>query len=124
MDERRKFSRIFFAASAQIAQSIQTWETTILDLSLNGALVKEPKDFIANGKLVTLTFTLPQSDIQVQMETLLVHHEPGLLGLKCTHIDVDSISHLRRMVELNIGDANLLDRELSRFVEEHDITMQ
>lgn len=123
MDERRKFSRIFFAASAKLTETILSWETTILDLSLNGALVKEPQGFDPKGKLITLSFTLPQSDIEVKMETELVHREPGLLGLKCTYIDVDSISHLRRMVELNIGDAELLDRELVQFVKEHDITM-
>ena len=29
------------------------------------------------------------------------------------HIDLESISHLRRLVELNLGDSSLLERELA-----------
>jgi len=35
-----------------------------------------------------------------------------LLGLSCREIDLDSITHLRRLVALNLGDEALLDREL------------
>ena len=120
MDERRKFSRILFAASASLHQENEHWQTTILDLSLNGALVEEPHDFINSGKPIRLSFTLPESDIELQMETELVHQRNAQLGLKCNFIDVDSISHLKRMVELNLGDATLLNRELAFFIEEHN----
>jgi hypothetical protein len=33
--------------------------------------------------------------------------------LRCENIDIDSITHLRRLVDLNAGDASLLDREFS-----------
>lgn len=120
MDERRKFSRILFAASASLHQGNEHWQTTILDLSLNGALVEEPHDFINSGKPIQLSFTLPESDIELQMQTELVHQRNAQLGLKCNFIDVDSISHLKRMVELNLGDATLLNRELAFFIEEHN----
>ena len=59
---------------------------------------------------------LPDSDIELKMEAAIVHKTPEHLGLKCTHIDVDSITHLRRIIELNIGDAELLDRELTSLI--------
>ena len=40
-----------------------------------------------------------------------------LVGMVCRHIDVDSISHLRRLVELNLGDEALLERELAALGE-------
>ena len=40
-----------------------------------------------------------------------------LIGFVCRHIDVDSISHLRRLVELNLGDEALLERELAALGE-------
>ncbi|AVI66864.1 MULTISPECIES: PilZ domain-containing protein [Shewanella] len=122
MDERRKFSRILFATSAHLQQGGAQWETTILDLSLNGALVEEPQNFINSGDAITLSFALPESDIEIRMETELVHQKNAQLGLKCNFIDVDSISHLKRMVELNLGDASLLNRELMLFIEKHNIT--
>ncbi|NMH66565.1 PilZ domain-containing protein [Shewanella salipaludis] len=121
MDERRMFSRVLFAAPAQLHQKLRSWPTHILDLSLNGALVEEPQDFDPKpDEVLWLSLCLPDSDIQVRMETLLVHRDRRQLGLKCTHIDIDSISHLRRMMELNLGDASLLNRELLRFVQRHD----
>ncbi|AAN54295.1 hypothetical protein DIKCMJMK_02055 [Shewanella oneidensis] len=119
IDERRHFSRILFAASASIHQGENQWQTTILDLSLNGALVEEPVRFSHTGEPITLSFTLQGSDIELQMETELVHQRNHQLGLKCNIIDVDSISHLKRIVELNLGDASILNRELALFVEKH-----
>jgi hypothetical protein len=40
------------------------------------------------------------------------HAERGQIGFECEHIDIDSISNLRRLVELNLGDAELLERQL------------
>ena len=122
MDERRKFSRILFAASASLQQGNEQWQTTILDLSLNGALVEEPDNFANTEQPITLSFILPGSDIELKMETELIHHRNGQLGLKCSFIDVDSISHLKRMVELNLGDTSLLNRELILFIEAHNTT--
>ena len=122
MDERRMFSRILFATDAHLAQGETKWETTILDLSLNGALVEEPAHFSNSGEAITLSFTLPESDIEISIDTELVHQKNTQLGLKCNFIDVDSISHLKRMVELNLGDASLLNRELILFIEKHNTT--
>jgi hypothetical protein len=44
--------------------------------------------------------------------------EQELLGFVCQYIDLDSISHLRRLVELNLGDGSLLERELAALGEE------
>ncbi|WP_394129554.1 PilZ domain-containing protein [Shewanella maritima] len=118
MDDRRKFSRILFAASAYIYQGENTWRTKILDLSLSGALIKRPDNF--SGQINSnyhLEFILPESDIEVVMEMNLAHKATEHLGLRCVHIDVESISHLRRIIELNMGDAELLNRELEMLAE-------
>jgi hypothetical protein len=46
------------------------------------------------------------------METIVVHSQQDSLGLRCEKIDIESASHLRRLLELNMGDAELLSREL------------
>jgi hypothetical protein len=120
MDERRQFSRIFFDAKATLTQQDTVWPTTIHDLSLNGALVAEPPEFAPSELPIQLSFTLGESGVVVSMETQLTHQKEGQLGLECLHIDVESISHLRRMLELNLGDSSLLDRELKMFIEIHD----
>jgi hypothetical protein len=47
------------------------------------------------------------------MDVLIAHHENEELGLHCKDIDIDSITHLRRLIELNLGNPALLERELS-----------
>ena len=121
MDERRQFSRILFDTKAYLNQGNNMWATKIHDLSLNGALVAKPDDFFPVEGSTTLGFSLPDSDIELQMEATLVYQTEQLLGLKCVHIDVESISHLRRILELNLGDASLLNRELENFIEAHDM---
>lgn len=120
INEKRKYSRILFAANAFLKQEQRQWSTQLLDLSLNGALVKCPNDFPTPTGTFGLDFTLPSSDITIQMTVELVHQRDELLGLKCHFIDIDSISHLKRIVELNLGDASILGRELTFFVEQHD----
>ncbi|MDP5146118.1 PilZ domain-containing protein [Shewanella sp. ULN5] len=118
MDERRKFSRILFDANAYLAQDDSTWRTTILDLSLNGALVQIPENFTgAQNSQIILEFVLPDSDVELVMHTEVVHKTSEHLGLRCLHIDVESISHLRRIIELNLGDAELLNRELEMLIQ-------
>ncbi|MGB1059017.1 MAG: hypothetical protein ACPGZU_02735, partial [Ketobacter sp.] len=44
------------------------------------------------------------------------HLEGNRTGIACDHIDVDSASHLRRIVELNTGNEALLEREIEALV--------
>ena len=48
------------------------------------------------------------------MHIAVVHQTSEETGLQCNAIDIDSISHLRRLVELNLGDENQLNKELSQ----------
>ncbi len=120
MNERRQFSRVLFPNQAQLRCQDAIWQTTLLDISLNGALVETPAQFAPKTGRLQLSFTIPDSDILVQMETELVHQKDDQLGLACQHIDVESISHLRRLVELNVGDPTLLDRELTLFIDKRN----
>ena len=113
MDHRR-FSRILFSSDAQLLCNEQSFSTEILDLSLQGALVKRPADWnIEIGSSVQLQFQLNDSELVLQMDTIVAHSHQDTLGLRCEKMDIESVSHLRRLLELNIGDADLLSRELS-----------
>ncbi|MBT1443460.1 PilZ domain-containing protein [Shewanella sp. JM162201] len=120
MDERRKFSRILFDTPASLSDGDHRWQTRILDLSLNGALLEAPAEFNAPAEPLSLSFVLPESDVEVTLQARVAHQKANQIGLRCVHIDVESISHLRRMVELNLGDASLLNRELEHFIESHE----
>ena len=55
---------------------------------------------------------------QISMETRVAHEQGRYIGLLCLAIDLDSITHLRRLVELNLCDPNLLEREVSVLISE------
>lgn len=116
-DERRRFSRIVFHRPAELESLGETARCELLDVSLKGALVEAPASFPGpKGTPCVLTVRLDAGDAVVRMEGEITHREGPTLGLRCTGIDLDSISHLRRIVELNLGDEDLLHRELSALV--------
>lgn len=110
--ERRHFSRVVFDAQTSISQNGESWPVELIDLSLKGALIQQPENFdIDRSAALTLDIHLTE-DSSIIMQVQWRHSEHGQVGLVCRSIDIDSISHLRRLVELNLGDADLLEREL------------
>jgi hypothetical protein len=87
----------------------------LVDLSLNGALVAvEPARDIPPGTHVKLDILLDNSaDAIICIEAKVVFAKDRMLGLRRTAIDMDSMVHLRRVLELNFGSAALIDREIA-----------
>ena len=110
--ERRHFHRILFDAEVTLGTPDQNWPTQLIDISLKGVLLHEPEGFEPADEL-TLTLALGDDPEGIRMELEMVHREEGQLGATWKDIDVDSFSHLRRLIELNTGEPGLVDRELS-----------
>jgi len=118
MIERRRFSRIIYQAPATLVQGDYKLATCIQDLSLHGLLlwaVDEPN--LTKDNLIDVSFTLPDSDITIALSATLVSQTERILHLKIDHIDIESVGHLRRLVELNVGSDELLHRELEHLVD-------
>ncbi|MUK28174.1 PilZ domain-containing protein [Aliivibrio fischeri] len=120
MIERRKFSRVIYQADIALIQGAQQYSGSLIDLSLHGLLIKLNDDNALNseGKLI-VHFALNDSDINIIAECEIVNDTNNLLRLCIRHIDIDSISHLKRLVELNVGNSELLLRQLSELTETH-----
>jgi pSer/pThr/pTyr-binding forkhead associated (FHA) protein len=112
-EQQRQFSRIPFDVSATLQTKQQSWETDLIDISLHGALIKAPRTFEADQEQLYQLAIHLESGPDICMDVLIAHHENEALGLHCKDIDVDSIAHLRRLIELNLGNPELLERELS-----------
>lgn len=114
-DDRRRFTRVPFDAATRLQQNGWSVSVQLVDISLRGLLVTRPTDWDATritSEPVVAVIDLDDGS-QISMEARLVHSAEGLLGFRCEHIDLDSVSHLRRLVALNLGDSDLLDRELA-----------
>lgn len=110
---RRQFSRIHFQTEATLFLPGGELAVEVLDLSLKGALIKpKVEQFVTMGTNCTLRIHLDESGATIRMEATMVHHQGDFYGLACRELDLDSVTHLRRLVALNLGDADLLEREI------------
>ncbi len=117
-NNRRRFQRIAFDAATELVQGEQRWDVELHDLSLKGLLIKAPEGWSGDPERPFFASISLAADTLVQMEVLQARSDNQQLGFVCVHIDLDSISHLRRLVELNLGDGSLLERELAALGEE------
>ncbi|MBS1144092.1 MAG: hypothetical protein H6R14_1498 [Proteobacteria bacterium] len=114
---RRKFSRIPFQSEASLFLPDGEQVVDVLDLSLKGALIHPRGNmFVTVGTNCTLKIHLDNVGSSIRMEATVVHHLANFYGLACREIDLDSVTHLRRLVELNLGDEALAEREFSLLV--------
>jgi hypothetical protein len=112
-DNKRHFSRILFDANCTLHQGETEWKAELLDISLRGVLIKCPD--LPDAKLdkpFEAVIVLSDAGESIIMSLKLVHQEATHLGFECEYIDIDSITHLKRLVELNLGNPELLNREL------------
>lgn len=115
--ERRRFSRITFHRPAQFTVGGTGGLVGVLDLSLRGALLEVPPGFAADaGAHCALVIRLDGAEAIIQLEGEVAHRAGNRLGVRCTSIDLESVGHLRRVVELNLGDEELLHRELATLI--------
>jgi len=120
-DDRRLHSRIAFHSPAELVFPDRSIDVIIVDLSLKGALISLPSgQSIEQNSFCMLHVHLNDAEIKdnISMEARIAHYDGSRAGLLCLTIDLDSVTHLRRLVELNLGDPQLLERELSMLVAE------
>lgn len=111
--DKRQFARIRFSYGATLSFGGGRTPCEVVDLCLKGALLALPADrpAPAAGGPCALELILDGAAATVRMEGTVVHGEDALVGLACATIDLDSITHLRRLLELNLGGSEALQRE-------------
>jgi len=111
--ERRRHHRFPIIAQVRIYSGNAMWTSHLIDVSLRGALVARPADW--NGRidsLFRLDLKLENGPI-IGMGVKLTRCDERELGFACHRIDIDSFSQLKRLIELNLGNTDALNRELS-----------
>jgi hypothetical protein len=112
--DRRHSRRLPFITRATLTQGSCTGHASVQDLSLDGLLLE------IEGEMAGVDWAQPVTarihlgdDLAINMDVRLVHREGPRVGLRRERIDLDSVTHLRRLVQLNMGDDTLLSRDLS-----------
>ena len=114
--ERRNFWRAVFHSPVRVVTHHGEMAAQLLDISLKGALLETSERWGGGpGEECQVTLKLAP-DATISMWAEVMHVDGAHVGLRCKSIDIDSITHLRRLVELNSGDPGRLDREFSSLV--------
>jgi hypothetical protein len=112
-DERRRFQRFHFEGTVKLYSDKAMWETKLTDISLKGVLIERPADWKGKtGTSYRMDLRINNSVI-ISMGVITAHVMPHRVGFQWQKIDLDSFAQLKRLVELNLGDPAILNRELS-----------
>lgn len=115
--ERRQFTRVSFASGAELITTQGHLHCQVMDISLKGVLLQLPShDASLAGLPCLVKLPLPGGDIVISMAGELAHVEGDHAGVLCRSIDLESITHLRRLIEVNLGDATASERELKALI--------
>ncbi len=111
--ERRTYSRVPFHAEILMQSGHEEWSCNLLDISLKGMLVEPPEGLDVDiSKPCAMALFLGE-DAAIHARVSITHSSNGNWGLKWLHIDIEGLKHLRRLLELNMAEPGLLNRELA-----------
>lgn len=117
LEDKRRFQRIFYNAKAKLVGDETTLPCRIIDICLKGCLLEFDQSWSGSTEdLYTLILGL-SDEVFINMKLQFAHGKEKQVGFKCDHIDIDSMTRLRRLVELNLGDCEMLERELTALSE-------
>lgn len=109
---RRLFTRVPFDAECEVIVADQCIGMQLVDISLKGLLLYHASEaHIEENTLVSVLIKL-SNDISISMRTRLNFIHEHFYGFVIHEIDVDSMAHLRKLLELNLGEEEMINREL------------
>jgi hypothetical protein len=118
MTQTRRFSRVHFDAQSFMEFAGFRRKAHLLDISLKGALIAaEGHPPVNLGDQCKLSVHLGSSDVVLKFEAEVAHVEEDSIGVKFVKVDLQTMIHLRRLMECNTSDSDGISRELAFLVE-------
>ena len=112
----RQFRRIALDAEVRLYSDRAMWSTRMRDISLHGALLVKPDGWTGLiGKTQRLELRMHTSNIISVTATIANVSETGV-GYRFDRMVLESFTRLKRLIELNTGDPELVHRELTALV--------
>ena len=120
--EHRAVHRVPFVQAAELLVDGKVVGVRLLDISLMGALVApEPgsADLAVSGHCRMRLTLAPDVMMELAGEVVRATDDGGRFGIQWDSMDVDSASHLRRLLELNLGDDGLVVQDIEAMYAAH-----
>lgn len=114
MVKERHFHRINFDCIVKFEVEGARLDCELIDISLHGALIHNCTGATPDtGTRCRLILKLDESgEVEIIMDGSIAHKNENRIGICCQSIDLDSITHLRKLVESNLSDPSLLERDI------------
>ena len=118
MTEQRNYRRINFKTEADISINNNIFRCDLVDLALQGALFRYERELpLPLGSQIPLSIYLPETSVRMEFIGELIHQRGKFYGFIFISEDAESMGHLRRLLELNFGDAEQAEGEFSDWLK-------
>lgn len=115
----RRFRRIHFETEVKLSVGHEVWFGELLEVAMKGAMIRTNAPLpLTPGTDCSLSITLPGTTISLNFQALLVHSEERHYGFRFISEDLETFTHLRKLIELNTGDAEATRSELSAWLSD------
>lgn len=124
--EKRHFKRIAIQLPGLLEVAGRTSSVNVVDVSIQGVRIEHTNDIPASNSIVCLSFKTSDDSPEITLHGKITHQsaqtehlEPGQTesGIQLTHISVDDLGNLRRLLLLNSGEQDLDSKELDALLE-------
>ena len=112
--ERRQYQRVLFHAEILMQSGNEEWTCNLLDISLNGILVEPPSNIQINPNNPCAVALFLSDEVIINARALIKHTSQDRWGLQFIKIDHGSLQHLRHLLESELNDTDLIDREVTQ----------
>lgn len=122
-EHRRHTHRVSFDSLVEFESTDCRHVCELIDISLEGALIAACSGATpVSGTPCKLKISLDESnEHQIIMVGTVAHKIENRVGIHCESIDAESMTHLRKLVEYNLGDVDLVNRDFKALVHDHNL---
>lgn len=116
--ERRRFHRIATDKPASLSVAGTEFQCQVVDISLHGILLDCASAIAVSaiGEPASARVQFDGADFGIGLEGRVIHVDGRHVGIESRQMDLESAARLRRLVELNLADEALLERELGELI--------
>ena len=115
--ERRKFTRFLLDWPVNIIFNNENWPAMLIDLSLKGALLNCENINLKINDNVTVVIQIPQAPFNLTFKANVIRSNNSAYALLTDSIDLEDATILRRIIELNMGNQDLLLRDMENLLK-------
>jgi hypothetical protein len=110
----RRATRVNFFSGGEILKGDMSEEVIVADISLNGVLLTVPQSEIdwQIGDHAGVTVRLNDSGLEMAFGGRVARTDGTFVGVEFEDMDLDTATHLRRLIELNTGEPAMVERPM------------